>query len=100
MKPLPSANIAPHHPQRMREWAHAYGAAVRQRSVRQATTMARAGTLPEYLYQRPIEEEYSCSGEVGVIYKIRDDFYNNFLLGFGGHFHRERGEWGGGGGGG
>ena len=32
--------------------AHAFGAAVRQRTVRQETTMARAGTLPSFLYQR------------------------------------------------
>ena len=36
-------------------WASAYGAAVRQRTVRQETTMAKHGTLPEYLYQRHLE---------------------------------------------
>ncbi|PFX28225.1 hypothetical protein AWC38_SpisGene7031 [Stylophora pistillata] len=36
----------------MRDWASAYGAAVRQRTVRQETTMAKHGTLPEYIYQR------------------------------------------------
>ena len=34
----------------MRDWAQSYGAAVRQRSVRQETTMAKAGTLPGYMY--------------------------------------------------
>ena len=54
MKP-PSKTITPHDAGRMREWAHAYGAAVRQRSVRQETTMARAGTLRNFFYQRPAE---------------------------------------------
>ena len=36
----------------MRDWASAYGAAVRQRTVRQETTIAKHGTLPEYIYQR------------------------------------------------
>ena len=34
----------------MREWASLNGAVVRQRSVRQETTMAKAGTLPEGSY--------------------------------------------------
>ena len=33
----------------MRDWASSYGAAVRQRTVRQD---AKRGTLPEYMYQR------------------------------------------------
>ena len=36
----------------MRNWASSYGAAVRQRTVRQETTMAKHGTLPEFIYQR------------------------------------------------
>ena len=36
----------------MRDWASSYGAAVRQRTVRQETTMAKHDTLPEYIYQR------------------------------------------------
>ena len=36
----------------MRDWASSYGAAVRQRTVRQETTMAKHGTLPEYIYQQ------------------------------------------------
>lgn len=35
----------------MREWASLNGAVVRQRSVRQETTMAKAGTLPEGSYE-------------------------------------------------
>ena len=55
MNPLPSVTHAPREVQRMREWAHAYGAAMRQSPVWQETTMTRAGTLPDYLYQRPFE---------------------------------------------
>ena len=36
----------------MRDWASAYEAAVRQRTVRQEKTMAKHGTLPEFIYQR------------------------------------------------
>ena len=36
----------------LRDWALTYGSAVRQRTVRQETTMSRMGTLPEYLQQR------------------------------------------------
>ena len=32
-----------------------YGVAVRRRTVRQETTMAKHGTLPEFLYQRHLE---------------------------------------------
>ena len=39
----------------MREWATAHGSSVGQRTVRQETTMARAGTLPDFLYQKKIE---------------------------------------------
>lgn len=47
----------------MRDWAQTFGAAVRQRSVRQETTMARAGTLPSYLYQREVRPGESVSLE-------------------------------------
>jgi len=36
----------------MRNWASSYGAAVRQHTVRQETTMAKHGTLPKFIYQR------------------------------------------------
>ena len=47
--------MAPQGVQRIRDWAQTLGAAVRQRSVKQETTMARAETLPSYLYQREIQ---------------------------------------------
>ncbi|KAJ7379850.1 hypothetical protein OS493_012599 [Desmophyllum pertusum] len=41
--------------QKIWDWASSYGAAARQRTVRQETTMARHGTLPEFMYQRQYE---------------------------------------------
>ena len=39
---------------KMQDWASAHGS-MRQRSVRQEITMARAGTLPDYLYQKEVQ---------------------------------------------
>ena len=58
--------ISPQDAQLMKEWAHTFGAAVRQRTVRQETTMARAGTLPDFLYARDIVpgETVDLTGDV------------------------------------
>ena len=40
----------------MREWAANYGKAVRQRTVRQETTMFKAGTLPLNMYATSVPE--------------------------------------------
>jgi len=55
MKPLPVVNMSPADYDALRNWASSYGAAVRQRTVRRETTMARHGTLPEFMYQRQCE---------------------------------------------
>ena len=39
----------------MREWARAHGSSVRQKRLRQETTMTRAGSLPDLLHQKEIE---------------------------------------------
>ena len=52
IKPLPVVDMSKPNCNIMRDWASAYGAAVRQRTVRQETTMAKHSTLPEYIYQR------------------------------------------------
>ena len=52
IKPLPVVDMSKPNCDIMRDWALAYGAAERQRTVRQETTMAKHGTLPEYIYQR------------------------------------------------
>ena len=51
---IPPAVITSQDAQLMKEWAHNFGAAVLQRTVRQETTMARTGTLPNFLYQKEI----------------------------------------------
>ena len=50
--PLPVVEMSRANCDVLRDWASAYGAAVRQRTVRQETTMAKHGTLPEFMYQR------------------------------------------------
>ena len=69
IQPLPAVPMTPQWVQVMRDWAQPFGAAVRQCSVRQETTMTRAGTLPSYLYQREVRlgESVSleCSGNNG-----------------------------------
>ena len=51
-KPLPSNKMSLENKEKMREWTSANGRAVRQRTVRQETTMAKAGTLPESCYHQ------------------------------------------------
>ena len=55
MNPLPVVNICQADSDVLRDWASSYGAAVRQRAVRQETTTPRHGTLPEFMYQRQCE---------------------------------------------
>ena len=52
----------------MKEWAHTFGAAVHQRTVQQETTMGRAGTLPNFLYEKDIlpGESIVLTGDVGL----------------------------------
>ncbi|CAB3990794.1 Hypothetical predicted protein, partial [Paramuricea clavata] len=52
MQPLPIVKMSQANCDVLRNWASSYGAAVRQRTVRQETTMAKHGTLPEFMYQR------------------------------------------------
>jgi hypothetical protein len=51
LKPLPSKELSSQDCQRLSDFASVYGRAVRQRSVRQETTMAKAGTLPFSCYE-------------------------------------------------
>ena len=61
IKPLPSVQMSPNDCEIMRGWASTYGAAVRQRTVRQETTMAKHGTLPEFIYQRQLDSVLKAS---------------------------------------
>ena len=67
MMPLSVVNLPASDCDLLRNWASAYGAAVRQRTVRQETTMAKHGTLPEFLYQRHLEvgDKVNLDFEVG-----------------------------------
>ena len=52
----------------MQEWASVNGKAVRQRTVRQETTMAEAGTLPESFYHQKLKitdanEDIECNSD-------------------------------------
>ena len=85
MKPLPIVNMSPADCNALRNWASSYGAAVRQRTVRQETTMARHGTLPEFIYQRQCEisdKPVSIQGLKGeVLGALEPGAQSLFLLG-------------------
>lgn len=53
MTPLPAVTLPSDDCETLRNWASAYGAAVRQRTVRQETTMAKQGTLPDFFLSAP-----------------------------------------------
>ena len=85
MKPLPNVNMSPADCNALRNWASSYGAALRQRTVRQKTTMARHGTLPEFMYQRQCEildKPVSIQGLKGeVLGALERGAQSLFLLG-------------------
>ena len=79
LKPLPAREISPFNSQRLQDSASVCRGAVRQRSVRQETTIAKLGKLPFFCYQeklpiervslrtktRDSEEDPSTSGPAG-----------------------------------
>ena len=69
---LSPAVISSQDAQLMKEWAHNFGAADRQRTVRQETTMARAETLPSFLYQREIMPGESVD-LIGEVHRSEDE---------------------------
>jgi len=52
----------------MKEWAHTFGVAVHQRIVQQETTTGRAGTLPNFSYEKDIVpgESIVLTADVGL----------------------------------
>ena len=60
--PLSPAVMSDEERFEMREWASMNGAVVRQRSTRQETTIAKAGTLPEAAY-RSLLQPVNCQLE-------------------------------------
>ena len=85
MRPLPIVNMSLADCNALRNWASSYGAAVRQRTVHQETTMARHGTLPEFMYQRQCEisgKPVSIQGLKGeVLGALEPGAQSLFLLG-------------------
>ena len=69
MMPLSVVSLHANDCDLLRNWASAYGAAVRQRTVRQKTTMAKHGTLPEYLYQHHLE----VGDKVNMNFRVDED---------------------------
>ena len=64
----------------MRQWASTNGAVVRQRSVRQETTMAKAGTLPEPAYNLdlvPINQSFIQIENTSPVEKRHEDEDDN-----------------------
>ena len=55
IEPLPDVKMNASDVEEMWTFASTFGAAVRQRTNRQETTMSRHGTMPEYIYQRTLE---------------------------------------------
>ena len=55
MVPLSVVNLPANDFDLIRKWASAYGAAVRLRTMRRETKMAKRRTLPEYLHQRHLD---------------------------------------------
>ena len=85
MRPLPIVNMSPADCNALRNWESSYGAAVRQQTVHQETTMARHGTLPEFMYQRQCEisdKPVSIQGLKGeVLGALEPGAQSLFLLG-------------------
>ena len=64
-KAVPSSVTAVHE-ETLRTWANTYTRAVRQRTVRQETTIAKTGTLPHYLYTAKISEVAETTEEYSI----------------------------------
>ena len=62
---MPSS-ITVAHEETLRTWANTYIRAFRQRTVYQGTTMAKAGTLPHYLYTAKISEVAKTTEEYSI----------------------------------
>ena len=67
------AQISKSHEEKLRVWANSYTRAVRQRTVRQETTMAKSGTLPHYLYSTKISEVADTTKSFSASNKNQDD---------------------------
>ena len=71
LKPLPIVDMSKANCDIMCNWASAYGAAVRQRTVRQETTMAKHGNLPEFICQSQLLLNQWMTADHPVLYKMK-----------------------------
>ncbi len=82
VKLLPALQMSQDDCEILRNWAKAHGAAVRQRTVRQETTMVKQGTLPEYMYQRKnilterVHVFSDCHPNTGGNFDVSDDQFS------------------------
>jgi len=62
--PLPNVKLPEKEVEQIRNFSHVHGAAVRQRTNQQETTVAGHGTIPEVIYQRHLHtsERVDVSG--------------------------------------
>ena len=73
IKQLPIVDMSNANCDIMRNWASAYGAAVRQRRVRQETTMAKHGNLPEFMRQPQLLLNQWMTADHPVLYKMKQN---------------------------
>ena len=71
IKPLPIVDMSKANCDIMRNWASAYGAAVRQRTVRQETTMTKHGKLPEFICQSQLLFNQWMKADHPLLYKMK-----------------------------
>ena len=63
---MPPVVIDQNKEELLQTWAYTYTRAVRQRTVRQETTMAKMGTLPHYIYSSRINEVIEATEEYNI----------------------------------
>ena len=73
IKPLPIVDMSNANCDIMRNWASAYGAQVRQRTVRQETTMAKHGNLPEFICQSQLLLNQWVTADHPILYKMKQN---------------------------
>ena len=76
ISPLPVVTMSNANIQNLHDWAQTYGAAVRQRTNRQQTSMAKTGALSDYMYQRILKpgEKISIPDRSELGLKIVDTY--------------------------
>ena len=76
--PIQPANMSNEDISLMREWVSSNGRVVRQRNVRQETTMAKAGTLPESAYHMELQPTSDQSDDIDDEIERKQDELNEY----------------------